>query len=1662
MFTPGLAIAGALAAVGIPVLIHLLFRRRYRIVPWAAIRFLLVAERRHHRRLEQWLLMLLRVMALLLPLTAMVAATDWAEAFWQRIWPGEWQTIIHTPRTHHILVLDRSLSLMALRDGSTSSTRWEEVQRQAAQLLHQANPGDGFSVVVVGQGAETLVPGPAQEVERVLREVEALTPTHGVTPLDTTLALIHEVLHRSPATYPRKQVTFITDLQKSAWQGILRSSEPQSPVSESWQRLTERAEVVLLDVAQHDLDNLSIVELSISESAPLVQSSVSVTAVVANYGQQDQRDVMVQLLVGRPGSDYERPAAQEQVCIPHLPAGGRVTITFGQQTPLRFSETGQHLILVQLSRGDALVVDDRRGTVVTVRSAIPVLLVEGRPEASSQRQTAGDVQRALLPDTAATEWTPARPRVVTLTEFLDPALGALDEYEAVYLCDLPLPSAEWVSRLEAFARRGGSIILGLGPQVARYLPDYNRVLHQSGRGLLPFPLEEVVGSTRAGEDSYRLAADENAFQQPLLTLFRDERVRGGLINVPFRRYIRVAPSPESGVRRWLDFVPARGNPSTGKADPALLEWRWHKGRVFLFTSSFNEDWNDWPPLPTYLPFHQELLRYAAVPSDRHTLQVGNTLEEFYPLTYAGLPVQYVPPPGESARSLVLVAEDQASVVRITDVQRTGLHRLVRDTGEQRIFWVNIPPAMAGQATESHLKRLDSSELALLQPVQVVHDASEIVPSRASGAEVTVLPQPRGPHIARWLLLVGLLVLSGEMVLAWRWGPAAGSSVTKAFASPMPLKPVVRAVTSIASVILVTFTVPVVGVVAAIWTFDSRGSLDDSIPPNWRMYIDRVLAVPHESSGETSTLRLERSNVFTPHSQHDKWVLLTLVLFLIPGTILIYQRECLAASWRVLWLPALLRIVGWTWLILLVLPQWRLVYDREGWPDLVVLLDVSRSMNHADQYKDAAIRARVDSLLKELGSPSASRWHIVQHLLTDPRQDGLTRLLKRYKVKVHIYCVDETLRPVATVESEAELDQARHAIMQLRAEGNASRLGDGVQALLKAYRGSSLAGIIVFTDGVITAGEEWSTVASEAARAGVPLHLVGIGDVWESPDLILSDLQVEEMVMLGDRLVFDARLSYRGTKPAEAVPVILYEKDKTSGQLLERSRVMVTPSAGGSPTPITISYTPQEVGEKTFVLQVPTLPEETQTSNNRLERTIQVTEARRVRLLMIEDRPRYDFRFLKVLLERESERSLGGRQVMVDTILLSAAQGWAETDRSAFRGDFPTREQLFQYDVILLGDIDPRRLPHASRTLQDLTEFVTVKGGGLLFLCGAHSTPLAWMDTPLSAILPVTARNSSPDSPSSSVATLGFRLRLTELGQQHPIFRLHPDLSESIRIWEQLPLLYWHARGYQRKPQTIVLADLASTPANENESYPLVLQMFAGSGVVLFFGFDDIWRWRWRQNEEYFDRFWLQTIRFLARLRVRRPEVKVVPRTEFRRDETMRVLVRFPTDSAPPSAQQPVRIAMLRRPLNSPDSSTAADSVETMTLTLARLPGPLPQYETILTRVPEGEYQFTLLQPETAGGLQPPGATARVLPPWAELDRLELNRKELLEAAVRSGGQFFTLAEVDRLWTDLPPPARVPLNQAEPLQPLWNLPWVYLVLAGIIASEWLFRKLVRLL
>ncbi|MGL4424346.1 MAG: BatA domain-containing protein, partial [Gemmataceae bacterium] len=151
--TVPLLAAGAIAtAVAVPLLIHLLHKQRVRVVEWAAMRFLQLAEKRHHRRLDEWLLLAARIGVLLLPLLGMLAVAPWAEDFWQRIRPGAIETLANAPRTHYVLVLDGTLSMNARHEGKT---RFEESIAQAEKVLQSANPGDGFTLVYLA-GAPQL------------------------------------------------------------------------------------------------------------------------------------------------------------------------------------------------------------------------------------------------------------------------------------------------------------------------------------------------------------------------------------------------------------------------------------------------------------------------------------------------------------------------------------------------------------------------------------------------------------------------------------------------------------------------------------------------------------------------------------------------------------------------------------------------------------------------------------------------------------------------------------------------------------------------------------------------------------------------------------------------------------------------------------------------------------------------------------------------------------------------------------------------------------------------------------------------------------------------------------------------------------------------------------------------------------------------------------------------------------------------------------------------------------------------------------------------------------------------------------------------------------------------------------------------------------------
>src|SRR5438067_7031553 len=138
-----LAVAGVAASV--PIIIHLLNRRRFRIIPWAAMRFLLAAQKQNTRRmrLEQLILLALRVLLVLLVIGAMASVTPWAEAVWNYVWPdGAGFARIHAGRTHKIIVLDGSLSMAVKTEGG--KTAFERARDLAVQLVNDSPAGDGF------------------------------------------------------------------------------------------------------------------------------------------------------------------------------------------------------------------------------------------------------------------------------------------------------------------------------------------------------------------------------------------------------------------------------------------------------------------------------------------------------------------------------------------------------------------------------------------------------------------------------------------------------------------------------------------------------------------------------------------------------------------------------------------------------------------------------------------------------------------------------------------------------------------------------------------------------------------------------------------------------------------------------------------------------------------------------------------------------------------------------------------------------------------------------------------------------------------------------------------------------------------------------------------------------------------------------------------------------------------------------------------------------------------------------------------------------------------------------------------------------------------------------------------------------------------------------
>ena len=705
----------------LPIAIHLWSRRKYSRVSWAAMEYLLAAFQKQARRirLEQWVLLTLRVMILLLlalaladPIVSRLSATTTGS-------PQE-------PRRHFVLVLDGSYS-MGVKQGGVA--RFQTAKDVAGKWLRRARQGDGVTLVMMTNPPQVVIRTPAFDVEDVLQEIKALQLSHGRASLEGTLTELSQLVNQVRQEQPRLEETvigFFTDMGETTWQAAT-----DRRVLEQLNQLTEIARLEVIDVGGGDAVNTAITRCELASDWITVRQEVPWEAEIQNFSSRALKGQPIEFWV-----DGQR-IHQQRV---DLEPNSHAVINYR----VRFDRPGEHQVEVRTS-GDALAIDDRRWVSVQVQETIDVLCVEGRPGAARYVELSlnpGNVRQAQI-----------HAEVVSESGLLE---RELSRYAAVFLCNVGRFSLEEANVLYEYLQGAGTVIFFLGDLVE--VGDYNEYLGsgRKDRRILPVELLELAPTA-----TYRL--DPLDYQHPIVAPFRGQ-VRSGLLTSPISRYIRAKPytaEQQAAPNVALRFF---------NSDPVLVEEQVGRGHSIVFTtaaSSQSKDlsqdpavpWSDLGTWPSFLPLVQETLAMAVRAQEQaRNVQVGQLLEIRQQTAGQLERVEVVNPRGDSER-LALHHTAPAKVWWYEGTSLSGLYeaRFGSAADGSRWFAVNV------DTRESDLTRSDVTLLP--DQIEVADSETEINSADFS----TSLGRP----IYRYLLAGLLGLLFTESFYAFYVGRATG-------------------------------------------------------------------------------------------------------------------------------------------------------------------------------------------------------------------------------------------------------------------------------------------------------------------------------------------------------------------------------------------------------------------------------------------------------------------------------------------------------------------------------------------------------------------------------------------------------------------------------------------------------------------------------------------------------------------------------------------------------------------------------------------------------------------------------------------------------------------------------------------------------------------------
>jgi hypothetical protein len=769
-------------------------------------------------------------------------------------------------------------------------------------------------------------------------------------------------------------------------------------------------------------------------------------------------------------------------------------------------------------------------------------------------------------------------------------------------------------------------------------------------------------------------------------------------------------------------------------------------------------------------------------------------------------------------------------------------------------------------------------------------------------------------------------------------------------------------------------------------------------------------------------------------------MVALAALLVALSIYLYHREQAVGRARRYILTVLRSLFLLGLLVLLLKPTLRFTVEGSVRRALVILVDGSASMKIQDPRTDdvdvkragialglidakAGLKQSVPpESMSELAHPA--RTDLVKGALHNARLGLLKRLGDQFDLRPFTFAHE--LNDVAT-GSGPTTAPADSWVDALPSDGTSTALGDALRDVLSRTRGQPLAGIFLATDGANNAGSAPQLQADMAAQQGVPLYIWGVG--LASPrDIIMSSIYAEEVAFVDDKVTVTARVRSVGLA-GQSADVILKQQDE------EVARQHIDFGADGEQV-VQLGYTPKTAGDFKLTALVPPRADEVVKDNNEQSTQIRIIDGK-IKVLLVEQSPRWEFKYLQAMLLRD-------RRIELKCVLQEADPGITSGD-SIYLPQFPTdKKDLFHYDLVIFGDVDPNNL--ADTDLANLNEYVSKFGGGLLMIAGRRHNPQDYHGTPLEKMLPIETEDN-PTRNSESGGDRPIQFELTAAGRAAPMLRFADTEQASDEVWAKLPPLYWDAPVTRAKPSAEVLV-VDSDPAKASRfgKMPIMAIQQYGLGQVMFVGTDNVWRWRKNEGDKYYSLLWGQIAQRLSLPHLlgesKRTQLRL-DKKSYSTGDRVTVYARLYGEGYEPVIEPSVTG---HYELTSGPSGPQS-------VTLRPLPEQPGMYRGEFTAPVAGSYQFSVERDEQT---KLPFA---VTEPKLEMGETAMNEAGLREMAKASGGAFFHEEDLIGLPDSISRKAEKIRSTVD--VDIWSSPVFFLILLAIVTAEWILRKLSHL-